>query len=181
MGQESLFEKDEIVIEKIRKHFIVYVGDFLAHSFGGLFFMGLAYILTHVISVPFFSQALAAHVALVLIAIVILFWTSFFYSWTISYLDIWYVTNQHIIAINQKELFEREESFMELNRIQDVFFEKNSFLSTLLGYGKLKVQSAGTEQEFIIEGVRDVELAAHRIMELRDDARKGAVLVPSIS
>ena len=85
----------------------------------------------------------------------------------------WYVTDRHIIAVNQKQIFEREESFMELNRIQDVFFEKNGLLSTLLNYGKLKVQSAGTEQEFVISDVRDVERVAHRIMELRDTAKKG--------
>ena len=91
------------------------------------------------------SQTIASHIALILVAFVILFWTSFFYAWTKNYLDIWYVTTKHIVAINQKDLFQREDAFMELTRIQDVFFEKEGFLSTLLGYGTLKVQSAGTE------------------------------------
>ena len=60
---------------------------------------------------------------------------------------------------------------MELVRIQDVFFEKQGFIATLLGYGKLKVQSAGTDQEFIMEDVGDVEGCAHRIMELRDEVQ----------
>lgn len=61
---------------------------------------------------------------------------------------------------------------MELKRIQDVSFEKNGFLQTFFGYGTLKVQSAGTEQEFIINNVKDVEQTAHRIMDLRDKAKE---------
>ena len=179
MEQESLFEEGEVIIEKVRKHFIVYVEDFLLHSFGCVVFIGLAYVVSHVLHVPLLTQAIASHIALLLVAFVILFWTSFFYAWTKSYLDVWYVTNQHIIAINQKQLFEREEAFMELSRIQDVFFEKSSFLATLLGYGRLKVQSAGTEQEFIIEDVRDVEGASRKIMELRDEAHKTGTVTPA--
>ena len=62
---------------------------------------------------------------------------------------------------------------MELNRIQDVFFEKNGLLQTWLGYGELKVQSAGTEQEFVLNDVRNVEALAHKIMALRDKAKEG--------
>ncbi len=175
MEQESLFEKDEIVLERVRKHFIVYLGDFLAHAIGCYFFIAIAHALSHAAFFPFLTEIIATRTALVLVAFVILFWTSFFYVWTKSYLDIWYITNQHIIAINQKELFHREESFMELNRIQDVSFEKNSFLATFLGYGRLKIQSAGSEQEFVIDWVKDVELAAHRIMDLRDEAQKKSV------
>ena len=70
-----------------------------------------------------------------------------------------------------KQIFEREEAFMELSRIQDVSFEKNGILQTFFGYGKLKVQSAGIEQEFIIANVAEVEAVSHRIMELRDGAQ----------
>jgi hypothetical protein len=112
---------------------------------------------------------------MILVFFIILFWISFFFFWTKSYFDVWYITNQHIIAINQKELFERDEAFMELTRIQDVFFEKSGFLGTFLGYGTLKVQSAGTVQEFVIEDVHDVEQVAHRLMELRDTAKHDTV------
>ncbi len=172
MEQGSLFEKDEAILETVRKHFIVYLEDFFIHSFGCILFIGGAYGISQVIRIPMLSQTIASHIALILVAFVILFWTSFFYAWTKNYLDIWYVTTKHIVAINQKDLFQREDAFMELTRIQDVFFEKEGFLSTLLGYGTLKVQSAGTEQEFTINDVRNVEQVAHRIMELRDEVHK---------
>jgi uncharacterized membrane protein YdbT with pleckstrin-like domain len=106
---------------------------------------------------------------------VLLSWVSFFASWTTNYFDVWYVTNRHIIAISQKELLNREEAFVEFRRIQDVSFEKEGILQTWLGYGKLKIQSAGTEQEFFLDCVCDVEANAHSIMELRDGSKDGAV------
>lgn len=170
MEQDQLLEEGEVMIEGIRKHWIVYVQDFFYHTFGCLLFMILASYLTNRGTLSFIdSNANAnAYAGMILVMFIIIFWTSFFYAWTKNYFDVWYVTDRHIIAVNQKEMFEREEAFMELTRIQDVLFEKNSFLSTWLGYGKLKVQTAGKEQEFIIDDINDVEAVAHRIMELRD-------------
>ena len=116
----------------------------------------------------FIDSESGAYAGLILLMFVAIFWVSFFYAWTKNYFDVWYVTDRHIIAVDQKQIFERDESFMELVRIQDVSFEKNGFISTYFGYGKLKVQSAGAEQEFVIDNVHDVEAVSHRIMELRD-------------
>lgn len=171
MERESFLKEGEVITEKVRKHFIVYIEDFILHSFGCCMFIGLAYFLLHSKYVPFLNENSGVSIAMALFGFVILFWTSFFYAWTKNYLDVWYVTNEHIIAVNQKQIFEREEAFMELSRIQDVFFEQKGILGTFLGYGQLKVQSAGTEQEFIIENVMNVEQVAHRIMELRDQVR----------
>lgn len=177
MEQDHILEIGEVLLEKVRKHWMVYMEDFLLHIFGCLLFIVPAAYLTSIGFVPFLTPDDMDQIAMVLVIFVLLFWASFFYFWTKSYFDVWYVTNRHIIAINQKQIFEREEAFMELNRIQDVFFEKNGFLQTFLGYGVLKVQSAGTEQEFVIENVRDVEAIAHRIMELRDTAKVNSVVV----
>lgn len=167
--QENLLDEGEEMIEKVRKHWIVYFYDFLLHAFGCFFFISIAIFLASKgnINGLFYGD----YGAMILVSFVLLFWTSFFFAWTKNYFDVWYVTNQHIIAVNQKDIFDRDEAFMELVRIQDVFFEKNTFLATIFGYGKLRVQSAGTEQEFVIEHVRDVEGCAHRIMELRDKAQ----------
>ncbi len=165
---EHLLEEGEIITERIRKHWIVYVQAFFLHAFGCVIFLICAYYLA---SKGDFSALLgegSIYGSMTLITFVLIFWTSFFYAWTKEYFDVWYVTTMHIIAINQKEIFTRDESFMELNRIQDVFFEKEGFLAHVLGYGTLRVQTAGTLQEFVIENVKDVESVAHRLMEIRD-------------
>ena len=175
--QEDLLEDGEVMIEKIRKHWIIYLYDLLIHVVGCLVFIVAAVYLASHGKLWFATPLYGDYGAMVLVSFVILFWTSFFFVWTKNYFDVWYITNQHIIAVNQKDIFERDEAFMELTRIQDVIFEKTGFVATLLGYGLLRVQSAGTEQEFVIEDVRDVEGCAHRLMDLRDKAQgRGQVL-----
>lgn len=166
--QEHLLEEGEFMREEVRKHWVVYLSDFFLHAFGCLIFTISAYILASRGSFGGMFSYETKYGAMILIVFVLIFWTSFFYAWTKDYFDVWYVTNKHIIAINQKDIFNREEVFMELSRIQDVFFEKDGAVATLLGYGKLKVQSAGTEQDFVMDDVMDVEAVAHRIMALRD-------------
>lgn len=168
LTQEHLLEEGEVISESIRKHWIVYVYAFFLHAFGCLIFLIAAYYLAQTGNFSGLLEEGSAYGAMTLITFVLIFWTSFFYSWTKQYFDVWYMTNMHIIAINQKEIFTRDEAFMELTRIQDVFFEKDGFLATILGYGTLRVQSAGTLQEFVIEDVQDVEAVAHRLMEIRD-------------
>lgn len=168
MEQDQLLEEGEVMIEGVRKHWIVYLSDVLLHTFGCLLFIGIALFLSFQGVLPSLGVDNKAYISMVLVFFVIIFWTSFFYFWTKNYFDVWYVTDRHIIAVNQKDMFEREQAFMELTKLQDVLFEKNGFLATFLGYGKLKVQTAGSDQEFVIEDVHDVEAVAHRIMGLRD-------------
>jgi uncharacterized membrane protein YdbT with pleckstrin-like domain len=179
--REQLLDEGEVVTDAIRKHWIVYVADFFLHAFGCVIFMIAAYYLAS-------SGVLVGYVgngthygSMILMVFVLIFWTSFFYSWTKEYFDVWYLTNMHIIAVNQKEMFTRDEAFMELSRIQDVLFQKDGFLANILGFGQLRVQSAGTEQEFVIDNVADVETVAHRIMDVRDQVqgKKGTAAAPT--
>lgn len=172
MQQDELLEEGEVIIEKVRKHWYVYIEDVFIHLFGCFIFMVLASYIANKGLLSFIDQDTSAYTGMLLMMFVIIFWISFFYAWTKEYFDVWYITDRHIIAVNQKQMFEREEAFMELSRIQDVFFDKNGFLSTWFGFGKLRVQSAGTDQEFEINYIADVENVAHRIMEMRDKAQQ---------
>jgi uncharacterized membrane protein YdbT with pleckstrin-like domain len=171
MEQDHLLEEGETMLEKVRKHWVVYIDDFILHLLGCIVFLIAAIFISNTQFFAALHSGDKAHISMVLVGFVLLFWTSFFYFWTKNYFDVWYLTDRHIIAVNQKDMFDRDESFMELERIQDVMFEKVGFVQTFFGYGKLKVQSAGTEVEFIIDNVHDVEDVVHRIMELRDKAQ----------
>lgn len=164
MMQDFLQEGEEVLAE-VRKHVIVYLEDVIAHFFAITVFGGIAIVLAH-------KGSYGAYSAMVLTFVVVLFWISYFYAWTRNYFDVWYITNKHIIAINQKDILHREQVSIEYERIQDVFFEKNGLLSTYFGYGRIRVQSAGTEQELIMDTVADVEEVVKKIIELRDVATK---------
>lgn len=165
METENLFQENEELILKARKHFLVYLEDIVIHAFGCIVLMTGIYFLSER------GGLLEGYGVLLLLMFILIFFTSFFYAWTKSYFDAWHITNIHIVAINQRGMLDREISYMEYSRIQDVFFEKEGMLQTLFGFGRLKVQTAGKEQEFIIDSVRDVENVAKKIIELRDVAR----------
>ncbi len=166
MEKESLFQENEIVIMEAKKHIFVYLEDVLIHSFGCVVFITAGLFLSER------GGQTEGIVSLFLYMFVLIFFTSFFYAWTKNYFDAWYITNVHIVAVNQRGILDREVSYMEYSRIQDVFFEKEGLVQTFFGFGRLKVQTAGAEQEFIIDSVRDVENIAKKILELRDIAQK---------
>lgn len=75
-----------------------------------------------------------------------------FLFWTLYYLDMWIITSNRIIDIEQHGLFSREISEIPMIRVQDVTIEIHGLLETLLKFGTIRVQTAG-EREFFIKGV----------------------------
>jgi len=74
---------------------------------------------------------------LVLLMVIFTIWTNYF-------LDIWIVTNQRIIDIEQKSLFNREVKTLRMETVQDIQTDKVGILQEFLNFGTLRVQTAGT-------------------------------------
>ncbi|MCK5212197.1 PH domain-containing protein [Candidatus Parcubacteria bacterium] len=75
-------------------------------------------------------------------------WLFFFFSFIDYYLDVWLITNERIIDIEQKGFFSRVISEHKIFRIQDVTSEVHGVFPTILRYGQVFVQTAGTKQRF---------------------------------
>jgi hypothetical protein len=123
ISQSTVLEEGEYMIEKVRKHWLVYVFDCILHAAGCIVFISAAFYLAVNNKLWFKEAFYGEYGAMILIAFVILFWTSFFFAWTKTYFDVWYITNQHIITVDQQDIFDRDEAFMELTRIQDVMLK----------------------------------------------------------
>ena len=80
-------------------------------------------------------------------------WVFILYAYFDFILDIWTVTDERIINVEQKGLFIREASEQELNKIQDVTAVVKGFWPTIFGYGDVYLQTAGTEEHFIFKQV----------------------------
>jgi len=80
-------------------------------------------------------------------------WLFFFHAFVDYYLDVWIVTNQRIINIEQRGLFSRIVSEQRLYRVQDITSEVHGLLPTLLHYGDIFVQTAGEEPRFTFKQV----------------------------
>lgn len=98
-------------------------------------------------------------------------WIAAFMVWTEYYLDLWLITDQKLISVDQKGIFSREISTVQLNKVQDVTVEVHGFMATFLRYGNVKIQTAGEEREFIIYNVADpsrIEMVINRAIEEYD-------------
>ena len=87
-----------------------------------------------------------------------------FYFWADYYLDMWIITTERIIDINQLGLFSREISEIPLRHVQDVTIEVHGIIETFLKFGTIRIQTAG-EREFIIHDVPDLYEAKDLILK----------------
>ncbi len=87
-------------------------------------------------------------------AVVSLFlWAFLFFIFIDYYLDVWVITNERIINIEQKGLFKREVSELRLEKVQDLTTEIGGIISTLFDFGDLYVQTAGKRERFLFKSI----------------------------
>ena len=82
------------------------------------------------------------------------------------YLDVWIVTNQRIINIEQKGLFSRIVSEKDLGQMQDITSEVDGFWATLLNFGNVHIQTAGEKERFVFKQVPFASEVSRRISNL---------------
>jgi hypothetical protein len=83
-------------------------------------------------------------------------------------LDVWIVTDQRIINIEQKGLFSRVVSELELENIQDITSDVRGVIATFLNYGDLFVQTAAEKERFIFRNIPDPYKVKDMIMNLQE-------------
>lgn len=154
-------DSDEHVIMEVRKHWIV----FASYAVELVFLAFLPYILF--ISFNKFAPGLlnfdlpgnSDALSLFFYSLWLLtLWIIFFINWTKYYLDVWYVTEKRIIAVDQRQIFNRGVSNLRFDKIQDVTVDVRGFIATLLHFGNIKVQTASEDNyDFFMSAVRNPE------------------------
>lgn len=105
----------------------------------------------------------------------IFLWLFGFLVWIDYYFDIWIVTNERIVNIEQKGLFIRTTSEMRFSRVQDVSCIVNGILPTVLNFGDLHVHTAGHEDLIIFRQVPDPYKIKEQVMKLARAAHEQPV------
>lgn len=107
---------------------------------------------------------------------------AFFLFWTDYYLDVWFVTNLRVIAIEQQGLFNRSISTFRLDMIQDATVKVPGLLATILRFGTVELSTASTES-FRFTGAAHPNLLKERIMaeHTRVQSEKQEVYIKSTS
>jgi hypothetical protein len=97
----------------------------------------------------------------------ILIWIMSFLIWIDYYFDIWIVTDRRIVNIEQKALFSRTISELELEKVQDISTDVHGVIPTFLNYGDLQVQTAGEQEKFLFHNIPDPYSVKDLIMNLQ--------------
>lgn len=99
-------------------------------------------------------------------------WMTFFIIFIDYYFDVWIVTNERIVNINQKGLFSRVVSELELENIQDITTDVRGLIPTFLNYGNLFVQTAAERERFLFRNVPNPYAIKDIIMNLQEEYEK---------
>jgi len=86
--------------------------------------------------------------------------------WIMYYLDIQIITNERVVDIIQGSLLHRTVSELHLSRIEDVTSEVDGVLETLLDYGDVYIQTAGTTEHFKFDRVPNPAAIEKLILDL---------------
>lgn len=93
----------------------------------------------------------------------------FFYTYFIDfYLDMWVITDERIIDIEQKGLFSRTVSELDLIRIQDVTTDVHGIFPTIFNYGQVDVKTASQNVEILFEDVSNPAEVRNHIIHFAD-------------
>lgn len=87
-----------------------------------------------------------------------------FLMWMEYYLDVWIITNERIIDIQQKSLFNRIISEIPIEHVEDISVEIKGVVETFLKFGTLKIQTAG-RGEFTIDNAPNLYEAKDLILQ----------------
>ena len=85
-------------------------------------------------------------------------------TWYRWWNDLYVLTNQRLVDVDQKRLFHRAVAEAPLENIQDVSFETRGIIQTLLNYGTVMVQTAAVTTEIDIIGVTDPQAIQQLIL-----------------
>lgn len=105
----------------------------------------------------------------------LLVWVYAFLIWVDYYFDMWIITSDRIVNIEQKGLFLRAVSELKYNKIQDVTVDVRGFFPTVLNYGDVQIQTAGEQGKFLFRHIPDPYGTKNIIMELQKQQEKEKV------
>lgn len=160
---------NENIIAVFRKHWFV-----ILFEVAGLVLLALAPLALYFFGRIFFFDSLGPEISIVFSFFYVLFlitlWVIGFGLWLDFYLDKLLVTTERVIEIEQRGLFSREISSLNLENIQDVTIEVHGIIQTFFKLGDIHVQTSGAQKKVSIGYLARPEYAKHMIMDLHNQS-----------
>jgi hypothetical protein len=156
---DKLLKDDEELIRVVRSFP-------LAFFWPGLLGL-LLIIIPFFLAVPLFKAEILGAVGfglLLLIGLII-----FIRTLAIGYLNCFIITNRRVIDWDQRGLFDRVISEADYDKIQDISYRIRGMMGTLLNYGTIQVQTAGTAPVLEIRYVRRPQKIQALITDIKNN------------
>lgn len=170
---------DEKVIYFLRRHWIIYAFDLLLISL----LLVVPFVVYYAVA-NWWPQLLTGPVSRPLLiltggAYLLLIWLFLLSSFVDFYLDAWIVTDWRVLNIEQKGLFSRVVSELDLAKIQDVTSEVEGFFPYIFNFGDVHIQTAGEVERFVFEQIwrpHEVRKSLLNLVET-NRRRQGAAII----
>ncbi len=160
--------KNEKIHFVVRKHWFVLVAYTLTIVFISIALIGAIILGTNILLT---GGSLGLSVFLIS-AVLWIAWSMFYINWLNYYLDVLILTDKRVFDIEQHSLFSRDVADLRLDRIQDITVEVRGIIPTFLNFGNLRVQTAGSNREFIFRSVAIPYDVRDKIATALDESRK---------
>ena len=160
----------EVVLLFARRHWLYFYSRLGLYIFVGLVGAVLG---TWLVSATFGFGGLAGTVAIVVIALWVLYWgLRAYFHWYRYNNDLWAVTNQRLVDSLKKHWFHHQMSSADLVDVEDIRVVKEGMLHTMWNFGDVRCQTAGTEANFVLANVPNPVSVLAIVDNARDAARR---------
>ncbi len=174
--KEFELEPGEHVVKEVRKHWFLFLGELLPYAIFAVLPFAIPKLLAIAPPLASFAAQIDYHTLFGRVGLgiwLLVVWTSAWGAFTRYFLNAWVLTNRRIATIKQRRFFYREVSSLLLPRVQDVTTDVAGIVSSMLGIGDIKVQSAGADVEFTMRGIPHPEQMRDIILKYVAEGPKG--------
>jgi hypothetical protein len=135
----------------------------------------LATVFADIVADPRYFSALVLAVSAYLLLTTVLFFVRFM----AYYLDMWIVTNDRIVDIEQYNLFARTITELDLFHITDATSEVHGFFPTVFNYGNVQIKTASPNMDIIFHNVPHPNKIREELIHLSHEDRKFHFMQPA--
>jgi membrane protein YdbS with pleckstrin-like domain len=161
-------QPDERVILVIRRHILELLPTFLVT--GLVYFVLFICVFILPFAVPSLVTGFAYNVYVLVVSLIALFNTLALFSvWSLHYLHISILTNEHFVEITQSGIFSRQIGELSLDKIQDVSSSQKGVFNEVFNIGTLVVETAGEAENFVLNFIPEPYQTSQKIMEIEED------------
>jgi membrane protein YdbS with pleckstrin-like domain len=161
-------QDDESVVIVIRRHILELLPAFLIC--GAVYLFVFLAVFVFPFAVPFLVSGYAYNFYVLLVSLIALFNTlALFSMWSLHYLHVSILTNEHFVEIEQPGIFSRKISELSLDKIQDVSMSQKGVVNSVFNIGQLTVETAGEADNFELHYIPDPYQTSQKIMEIEEE------------